>query len=102
MASLKSVLVTGCSDGGIGSALAIAFQSHGLRVFATARDIAKMEELSKLSNVTLLPLDVTNSAQIAAAVKVVDGETGGRLDYLINNAGRNHFMPMIDEDIDIA
>ena len=98
----KTVLVTGCSDGGIGSSLVIAFQACGLRVFATARHAAKMKDLSNLSNVTLLTLDVTDNAQIAAAVKVVEGETGGTLHYLVNNAGRNHFMPMMDEDIETA
>ncbi|MCJ1326112.1 hypothetical protein MMC10_002776 [Thelotrema lepadinum] len=102
MASPESVLITGCSDGGIGSALAIAFQARGLRVFATARNTSKMAALSSLSNVILLTLDVTNSVQIAAAVKVVEGETGGVLDYLVNNAGRNHFMPMMDENAEIA
>ncbi|KAI0852016.1 hypothetical protein F5Y00DRAFT_258973 [Daldinia vernicosa] len=33
----KTVLVTGCSEGGIGHALVDEFQSRGLHVFATAR-----------------------------------------------------------------
>jgi NAD(P)-dependent dehydrogenase (short-subunit alcohol dehydrogenase family) len=42
---------------------------------------------------------VTQPDQIAAAVKAVSEKTGGTLDYLINNAGRNHFMPILDEDL---
>jgi 1-acylglycerone phosphate reductase len=97
-----TVLITGCSDGGIGSALAVAFQSRGYYVFATLRDPSKASELSKLPNVMVITLDVTNASHIAAAVQVVQGETGGSLDYLINNAGRNHFMPLLDENIETA
>ena len=41
----RSVLITGCSDGGLGAALAIAFQKAGLLVYATARNPAKMNEV---------------------------------------------------------
>jgi NADP-dependent 3-hydroxy acid dehydrogenase YdfG len=95
-----TVLITGCSDGGIGSALADTFQSRGYYVFATVRDPSKASKLSKLPNVMLMTLDVTDAFQLAAAVQVVQRETGGSLDYLINNAGRNHFMPLLDENIE--
>jgi 1-acylglycerone phosphate reductase len=49
--------------------------------------------------VTLLKLDVVKSADIQAAVEIVTAHTGGTLDCLINNAGRNHFMPVLDEDL---
>lgn len=100
MATPKSILITGCSDGGIGSALAHVFQSRGYYVFATARTLSKMSELAKLSHVTLLTLDVMQSSHIAAATESVQRHTGGTLDYLINNAGRNHFSPILDANID--
>jgi NAD(P)-dependent dehydrogenase (short-subunit alcohol dehydrogenase family) len=99
MSQQKTVLITGCSDGGIGSALAKAFQSHGLRVFATARTLAKMASLEQLPSVTLLPLDVTSSPSIDAAVEAVKRETNGTLDYLINNAAINQYSPALDIDI---
>lgn len=102
MSQQGTVLVTGCSDGGIGSALALELQCRGYFVFATLRDPTKASNLSKKSNVMVLTLDVTNAAHIAAAVQVVEGESGGTLDYLINNAGRNHFMPLMDENIETA
>ncbi|KAJ4386898.1 hypothetical protein N0V93_009797 [Gnomoniopsis smithogilvyi] len=100
MTSRKTVLITGCSDGGLGSALAIVLQQRGLHVFATARDPStKMSDLSGLPNVTTLTLDVVKPTDIEAAVELVTKQTGGALDYLINNAGRNHFMPILDEDL---
>lgn len=95
----RTVLVTGCSDGGIGSTLARVFQDRGLHVFATARNPDKMSQLKDLPNVTLLKLDVTSSADIQATVEVVDQKTGGTLDYLINNAAQGRFVPVIDEDL---
>jgi NAD(P)-dependent dehydrogenase (short-subunit alcohol dehydrogenase family) len=97
--SQQSVLITGCSDDGIGYGLALTFQQRGYLVFATTRDIKKMSKLDGLPDVVLLALDVTQPDQIAAAVKAVSEKTGGTLDYLINNAGRNHFMPILDEDL---
>lgn len=100
MTTKGSALITGCSDGGIGSGLALTFQERGYHVFATARNPQKMSALNNLPNVTLLTLDVTSKDHIQAAVEAVSARTGGKLSYLINNAGRNHFMPLLDDDID--
>lgn len=96
---MKSVLITGCSDGGIGSALAESFQKHGLHVFASARTISKMSNLSKLPHTTLLSLDVTSTSSIAAAFDTVKATTGGKLDYLVNNSGVSYIMDILDTDI---
>ncbi|KAE8327927.1 hypothetical protein BDV39DRAFT_214735 [Aspergillus sergii] len=85
---LPSVLITGCSAGGIGSALAEIFHERGLHVFATARSTSKMAHLEKLPNITLLELDVTDSKSVESAVEVVTAKTGGKLNYLINNSGQ--------------
>jgi 1-acylglycerone phosphate reductase len=97
---MKSVLVTGCSDGGIGSALALAFAQRGLLVFASARNTAKMSALANLPNIRLLTLDITNPEDVRAATTAVKKETGGSLDYLVNNAGQTRYMPLLDEDPD--
>lgn len=55
----KSVLITGCSDGGIGHALAENLAMRGLTVFATARSTSKITGFDDYSNVYLLNLDVT-------------------------------------------
>ncbi|TFK83996.1 hypothetical protein K466DRAFT_439827, partial [Polyporus arcularius HHB13444] len=49
-ATPKVVLVTGCSDGGIGSALCAEYASRGCKVYATARRMEAMDGL-KQSNV---------------------------------------------------
>ncbi|KAE8367571.1 hypothetical protein BDV27DRAFT_123707 [Aspergillus caelatus] len=99
---LQSVLITGCSSGGIGSALAETFHERGLHVFATARSMSKMAHLEKLPNVTLLELDVTDSKSIESAVEVVTAKTGGKLNYLINNSGQSLVMPALDTNIEDA
>ncbi|KAK9364913.1 hypothetical protein V1509DRAFT_451451 [Lipomyces kononenkoae] len=99
---VKSVLITGCSDGGIGSALASEFQRRGLQVFATARTVSKMSVLEDLPELTLISLDVTNNPSVSAAVEIIKQATGGTLDYLVNNAGIGYVMPTLDVDIDEA
>ena len=83
---VKTVLITGCSAGGIGSALALAFQKKDFQVFATARNISKMEHLTQ-AGIFMVSLDVTSAESIAAAVKVVEAKTGARLDILVNSCG---------------
>lgn len=98
----KSVLITGCSDGGIGSALALAFEARSLHVYATARSMAKMASLEDRSNITQLELDVTSSESIAAVVKTISESTDGKLDYLVNNAAQTIVMPALDTNMEEA
>lgn len=95
----KTVLITGCSTGGIGWALAKAFQKRGFHVFATARDTSKAADLSELSDVEILPLDVADPTSISQCKDTVVQRTGGRLDVLINNAGVEFVCPLLDVDI---
>jgi 1-acylglycerone phosphate reductase len=88
----KTVLITGCSAGGIGSALAEAFHAQGLRVFATARDLSKVANLKALG-MDVLNLDIEDEASLAAAVKKITATTGGTLDILVNNSGVGAFGP---------
>jgi 1-acylglycerone phosphate reductase len=84
--SQKTVLITGTSEGGIGDALAKEFHRKGLRVFATARNLAKVQHLKELG-VDVIQLDVVDQASIQEAVKHVSALTGGKLDILVNNSG---------------
>lgn len=99
----KSVLITGCSAGGIGAGLAEAFQQKGYLVFATLRNLSKApENLTNTPNVIVLQLDVLLPASIATAVESVSKETGGHLDVLVNNSGQNFVMPALDTSIEDA
>lgn len=82
----KSILITGCSEGGAGAAMAREFKLRGHRVFATVR--AEFSQARHLTDqeVEALELDVTSQASIDAAAAVVREATSGRLDILINNA----------------
>ncbi len=82
----KSVLITGCSKGGIGDALAQEFHNKGLRVFATTRDLAKIERLRAMGR-EVFQLDVTSQESIRCTMSEVQKVTGGKLDFLVNNAG---------------
>jgi NAD(P)-dependent dehydrogenase (short-subunit alcohol dehydrogenase family) len=84
----KSIVVTGASSG-IGEATALHLDGVGFRVFAGVRRDADGRALARRASERLTPirLDVTDEGSIAAAVKLVDGETSGRLYGLVNNAG---------------
>ncbi|EUC40180.1 hypothetical protein COCMIDRAFT_30838 [Bipolaris oryzae ATCC 44560] len=100
--SPKTVLITGCSVCGIGSALALEFHRRGLHVFATTRSFNKMAYLTNLDRVTLLQLDMTSQASIAAAAAQVDKTTGGSLYILTNNSGSQYTTPSMEVKLDAA
>ncbi len=86
---MKSVVVTGASTG-IGRATALHLDATGWRVFAGVRKEADAESLRGEGSERLTPLmlDVTDTAQIAAAAARVGAEVGeAGLDGLVNNAG---------------
>ncbi len=97
----KTILITGCSQGGLGDALAQAFHRRGHHVIATARNPSKMAHFGAL-NIDTLPLDTVSSSSIAQCVASVAAKTGGSLDMLINNAGGGYSMPLADASIEEA
>jgi len=97
----KTVLITGCSEHGLGDALAQALHRHGYRVFATARNPSKISHFENLG-IETLPLDVLSPKSIEACISSVTSLTGGSLDMLINNSGAGYSMPLIDVSIPSA
>ncbi|KAJ7607364.1 hypothetical protein FB45DRAFT_429960 [Roridomyces roridus] len=97
---MKTVLITGCTPGGIGHALAKEYHTQGLRVFATAR---RQEVLADLASqgVETLQLDVCDDESVKTAREAVAAITGGTLDILVNNAGQGATgVPSIDLEMD--
>lgn len=82
----KVAVITGCSKGGIGDALAREFHDRGIRVLATGRTLQKLSHLRDLG-IEVIELDVESTESIRAAAETVNSFTGGRLDFLVNNSG---------------
>lgn len=101
--NLKPVwFVTGCSTG-FGRELAKLLLESGYRVVVTARDAAKVADLTDAFGDAALPLslDVDQPAQIAAATKAAL-DRFGRIDVLVNNAGYGYLAAVEEgEDADI-
>ena len=95
----KTVLITGCSTGGIGWAMAKNFHQRGFYVFATARNPSKTADLAELSDIEILELDVTVPKTVARCKEIVAKRTGGSLDVLVNNAGVEFNCPLLDTDV---
>ncbi|KAJ7146208.1 NAD(P)-binding protein [Mycena epipterygia] len=95
----KTVLITGCSPGGIGYELAKEYHAKGLRVFATARFPDALGDLATLGLETF-ELDVTKIESVQAGRDRVAAMTGGKLDILVNNAGKALSLPATDLNID--
>ncbi|RSL92889.1 hypothetical protein CDV31_014957 [Fusarium ambrosium] len=93
----RSVLITGCSQGGAGNALALEFASKGYRVFATARSQKTLTNLREKGIETLV-LDVTNADSIHALAVEIASRTRGHLDMLFNNAGTLYEAPAVEAD----
>lgn len=79
--------ITGCSSG-FGHELSKLVLSRGWRAVVTARDKTRVADLARGAEdrALTLDLDITDSAQITAAVQAAQARFG-RIDVLVNNAG---------------
>ncbi|MEU5262062.1 oxidoreductase [Amycolatopsis sp. NPDC021455] len=91
--------ITGCSTG-LGRALATAVLDRGLRAVVTARDPEQVADLAAGhgGRALVLPLDVTDHAQVVDAVKQAESAFG-RIDVLVNNAGYG-YLAAVEEGED--
>ncbi|MCC8393670.1 oxidoreductase [Paraburkholderia sp. MMS20-SJTR3] len=92
-------LITGCSTG-FGRELAKLVLERGWRAVVTARDASKVTDIAAGhgDRALVLPLDVTNRAQIATVVEQAKRHFG-RIDALVNNAGYG-YLAAIEEGED--
>jgi NAD(P)-dependent dehydrogenase (short-subunit alcohol dehydrogenase family) len=83
-------LITG-GNSGFGRAITEAAVGAGDVVVATARRTATLDDLAGAypDQVEVLPLDVTDIPAVEAAVHDIT-DRHGRIDVLVNNAGRSH------------
>jgi NAD(P)-dependent dehydrogenase (short-subunit alcohol dehydrogenase family) len=91
MSSKPVWFITGCSTG-FGRELARILLERDYRVVVTARDPATVADLvaGRETQALVQRLDVTDRAQITAAVGAADAHFGG-IDVLVNNAGIGYF-----------
>jgi short-subunit dehydrogenase len=88
----KTVFITGASSG-IGRALAVELAGRGYDLFLTARRLEPLEQIradvaakDAARRVEVRPLDVTDDADVAAAIAEA-AEKLGRVDIVVANAG---------------
>ncbi|KAJ5693049.1 1-acyl dihydroxyacetone phosphate reductase [Penicillium macrosclerotiorum] len=98
----KTVLVTGCSHGGLGAAMAKVYRAKGFKVFATLRNKAKVGSLADMDGIEIVELEITSVESIRRCADVVAKQTGGALDILVNNAGVSCIVPLLDASLDDA
>ncbi|KAL8968539.1 MAG: hypothetical protein Q9183_002419 [Haloplaca sp. 2 TL-2023] len=99
-----TVLITGCSEGGLGDALAREFSKKGYHGFAALRNLNKAANYSKTPNlIHVVSLDVTSSESIGDLKADLQSRLPeGKLDVLINNAGFGATGPLLEADLTIV
>ncbi|MBD2524699.1 oxidoreductase [Nostoc sp. FACHB-133] len=81
----RTWLITGASRG-FGAEIAKAVLVTGDRLIATARNQADLQQFGTNKDVLVLSMDVTDEAQVKAAI-ATSLEKFGQIDVLVNNAG---------------
>jgi NADP-dependent 3-hydroxy acid dehydrogenase YdfG len=95
----KVVIVTGSSSG-IGKATAELFGKNGAKVALAARLTGKLEEISaSMADSFVVSVDMTKPDEVRGMVQKTY-DRYGRLDVLINNAGRGLRSPVEHIDLD--
>jgi NAD(P)-dependent dehydrogenase (short-subunit alcohol dehydrogenase family) len=85
MMAQRTWLITGASRG-FGAEIAKAVLAAGDKLIATARNQADLQQFGTSKDVLTLSMDVTDEAQVKAAI-ATSLEKFGQIDVLVNNAG---------------
>ncbi|TWI57404.1 short-subunit dehydrogenase [Pseudomonas duriflava] len=96
MSTQNTWLITGCSTG-FGRYIASHLLERGERVVVTARKVEQVQDLARLGQAVVLPLDVTDAEQVKAVVAEAE-HVFGSVDVLVNNAGIGHFAAVEETD----
>ncbi|KAJ3323833.1 hypothetical protein HDV06_001203 [Boothiomyces sp. JEL0866] len=95
---MQIVVITGCSEGGIGHYLAQSFLDSGCIVYPTARRLESMEPLNQ-KNSFPTKLDVNNPENVKQVIDEII-RVQGRIDIFVNNAGVGCVGALVDVPID--
>ncbi len=91
----KVVIITGASSG-IGEATARLLTQKGAKVALAARSKEKLKSLSWiLKDSLVVPTDMRDQKEVSKMIKKVY-DYWGRIDILINNAGRGYHVPLME------
>ena len=101
ISTLSQVLVVSGASRGLGRAITEAALRAGHRVVAGVRTTSALDDLAAENpdRLAVVPLDVTDDGQVAAAIATAL-DRFGRLDVLINNAGYANTSAIEDVDFD--
>ncbi|KAI9280725.1 hypothetical protein BY458DRAFT_544605 [Sporodiniella umbellata] len=91
------VLITGCTEGGIGYSLAKEFLQQGSKVIATARRLEALGDLKEYGCDQEI-LDICDKESINRVIDKIIAKYG-RIDVLVNNAGAPAVGALMDIDL---
>lgn len=100
----KVAIVTGASSG-IGASIAHALSNHGVKVVLSGRNESRLNAVAKRiqeevqTEVDTLTVDVTQKSDIERLVRHTQ-EKFGRVDILVNSAGKMLSSAITDDDVD--
>ncbi|PTI70193.1 SDR family oxidoreductase [Staphylococcus succinus] len=100
----KVAIITGASSG-IGASIAHALSNHGVKVVLSGRNESRLNAVAKRIQeevqieVDTLTVDVTQKSDIERLVRHTQ-EKFGRVDILVNSAGKMLSSAITDDDVD--
>ncbi len=100
----KVAIVTGASSG-IGASIAHALSNHGVKVVLSGRNESRLNAVAKRiqeevqTEVDTLTVDVTKKSELERLVHHAQ-EKFGRVDILVNSAGKMLSSAITDDDVD--
>jgi len=88
----RTAFVTGAAEG-LGRAMAEMLVGEGVKVWATSRDLSRLEPLVQAGGGQVIPLalDLSDPAGCVAAFRSASDQAGGTIDVLVNNGGYGIF-----------